>query len=320
MSERRLPWPEGQTPLMLAPMQGLTNRGLRGVQARLGRPDLLFTEFVRVRPGARQLIAASDLAEATTAHEGIPLVVQLIGKLDESVVEAARELVELGIEHLNLNMGCPFGRMKSELAGGGMFCHPGTVLPLLSALRPLVPGSLSVKTRAGLDDPEQILALVPLFEEGGADFLILHPRTVAQRYEGEADHAITRRLVEATSLPVIANGDVRSPGDARRVLEETGAAGLMIGRGAISDPLLFERIRGRAPARPTGQARHEEVASHLEALLEVYAGMFQGEVQIVSKLKEAVRQVDDPELQRWVGKLCRVKTLARFRERLRSGG
>ena len=309
MSEHCLPWAEGHTPLMLAPMQGLTNRGLRAIYAKSAHPDLLFTEFVQVRAGAREPIAPVDLKEAQATHEQIPLVVQLIGRPDAGVVEAARQLASLGVRHINLNMGCPFGRMRSHLAGGGMFCDPDSILPLLEALRPEVRGSLSVKTRAGYADGEEILELAPLFEAGGVDFLILHPRTVLQRYEGAADHAITRALVERTRLPVIANGDIWRVEDAGQVLEDTGAAGLMLGRGAIADPLLFERIRGRAPKRPTGAARKEELTGHLRALLAVYQELFCGEVQVISKLKEAVKPVEDPELQRWKKKLTRCRSL-----------
>ena len=132
---------------MLAPMQGLTNRALRSVFAETAKPDVLFTEFVRVRRKGDALIANSDFVEALAKAPGVPLVVQVIGSADEGVVEATRDLVARGVEHINVNMGCPFGRMTSVLAGGGMFRYPETVEPLLSQLRAIVPGSLSVKTR-----------------------------------------------------------------------------------------------------------------------------------------------------------------------------
>ena len=106
---------------MLAPMQGLTNRALRDVYGQLANPDVLFTEFVRVRPNAKKVITDSDFVEATTRAAGIPLVVQVIGCADDGVVAAVGDLVARGVEHINVNMGCPFGRMTSVLAGGGMF-------------------------------------------------------------------------------------------------------------------------------------------------------------------------------------------------------
>jgi tRNA-dihydrouridine synthase B len=314
-----LPWADDLRPLMLGPMQGLTNRVLRAVFAKIARPDVLFTEFVRVRPGARQLIANSDYLEATTTADGIPLVVQVIGSADEGVVEATRDLVERGVEHINVNMGCPWGRMTSVLSGGGMFRAPETVAPMLSALRAIVPGSLSVKTRAGLEDEREIFAVLDGFEEAGIDFLVVHPRTVAQKYKGDANHVLTGELVERCSFPVIANGDVTTVGEAERVLEETGAAGLMLGRGAIADPLLFERIRGRAPAEVEPEGRKQQLARHYLALLDGFEDIFFGDAQILAKLKENTAHVDDPALRRWVKAIKKQRTVEGVRTLLEAG-
>ena len=304
-----VPWTQ-DTPLMLAPMQGLTNRALRGVFGRTVRPDVLFTEFVRVRPRARKPIANSDFTEALTTVPGIPLVVQVIGSADEGVVQATRDLVARGVEHINVNMGCPWGRMTSVLAGGGMFRQPETVEPMLAELRELVPGSLSVKTRAGIDDERQILRVLSSFENAGVDFLVVHPRTVEQKYKGDANHELTREIVASTSLAVIANGDVRDAADAARVLETTGARGLMLGRGAVADPKLFARIRGEAPPRPDGESRKRELALHLSMLLEAYAEVFHGDTQIISRFKETLAHVNDPDLARWIKTLKKQKRVA----------
>jgi len=304
-----LPWTRPQ-PLMLAPMQGLTNRALRSVFAELVEPDLLFTEFVRVRPRSQTPIAKSDFLEATSTVPGIPLVVQVIGCADEGVIQATRDLVDAGVEHVNVNMGCPWGRMTSVLAGGGMFRAPETVAPMLRELRAVVPGSLSVKTRAGIDDERQIFEVLPAFEESGVDFLIVHPRTVQQKYKGEANHALTREIVAHSSLTVIANGDVRDEEQAQRVLAETGAAGLMLGRGAVSDPHLFQRVRGLAPPRPEGPERKRELAAYLARLLEGYRELFCGDAQVLNKLKEVLAHVQDPELARWIKKLKKQRRTA----------
>ena len=242
-----LPWPAGRPPLMLAPMQGVTNPALRSLFAEWARPDVLFTEFLRVRPAsAGGPLAPKDLRQARGEEHGVPLVVQLIGSEPAGLIDAAGAAQRAGAVHLNLNLGCPFGRMTSG-SGGQLLQRPAQLAPVLTALRAVVEGSLSVKVRSGWDDPEQIFSLLPLFEAAGIDYLVLHPRTVVQHYEGEADHRITARVVEGTRLPVIANGDIRTAEVGRRVLEETGAAGLMLGRGAIADPELFARLRGEAP-------------------------------------------------------------------------
>jgi tRNA-dihydrouridine synthase len=304
-------------PLMLAPMQGLTNRALRAVYGEHAPPDVLFTEFVRVRQRGRHRVAPVDFEEATARVAGISLVVQVIGSLDDGVVEATRDLVERGVEHINVNMGCPWGRMTSILAGGGMFRFPESVEPLLAALRPLVPGSLSVKTRLGIGDPDAIFDLLPAFENAGVDFLVVHARTVDQKYRGAADHGRTARLVQSTHLPIIANGDIRDAPGAQQILEKTGAAGLMVGRGAIFDPHIFARMRGVRGPRPQGAQRQEEVADHLHALLEAYRTLFHGDAQVLAKMREVLVHLDDPELRKWIKALRKKKKVAHFAEVLR---
>ena len=303
-----LPWTVA-TPLMLAPMQGITNRALRAVYGDLAKPDVLFTEFVRVKPKAKRLIAETDYIEATTRVPGIPLVVQVIGCADDGVVEAVRDLVNRGVEHINVNMGCPFGRMTSVLAGGGMFKHPETVYPMLAALREIVPGSLSVKTRLGIEGKREIFSVLDSFARANVDFLIVHSRTVNQKYRGDADHELSREIVDAMTMPVIANGDVRSVDDAERVLEQTAASGLMLGRGAVNDHLLFERIRRVEPASPTTEARKQEVIERLRISLDMYQGIFHGDAQVMSKFREVVNQIDDPELARFCKKLRKAKSV-----------
>jgi len=310
-----LPW-STPSPLMLAPMQGLTNRGLRKAYGQAVKPDVLFTEFVRVRPGAPRPVAASDFVEATSTVPGIPLVVQVIGSADEGVVEATTELVAAGVQHINVNMGCPWGRMTSVLAGGGMFRAPHTVAPMLRKLRALVPGSLSVKTRTGIDNERQIFDVLPAFADAGIDFLVVHSRTVAQKYRGRANHALTAELVQALDIPVIANGDVRSVDDARAVLAQTGAAGLMLGRGALADPHLFARIRGIAPAVPTSAQRKAELSTLWRAILDEYVELFAGDAQVIAKFGSLTRHIDDPHLKRWLKGFKKARRVAQLQAAL----
>lgn len=293
---------------MLAPMQGLTNRALRAVYGEIAKPDVLFTEFVRVRPKAKKVIANSDFIEATTRVPGIPLVVQVIGCADEGVVDAVADLVERGVEHINVNMGCPFGRMTSVLAGGGMFKQPETVYPMLAALREIVPGSLSVKTRLGIEGQREIFTVLDSFSKAKIDFLIVHSRTVKQKYKGEADHELTREIVQTLKIPVIANGDIRTVEDANRVSQQTGASGIMLGRGAIADHRLFERIRGNAHTNPSEDERIQEVTLRLRMLLERYQDIFHGDAQVLAKFKEVLAHLDLPELIRLRKRLRKARS------------
>lgn len=298
---------------MLAPMQGLTNRALRSYFINQVRPDVVFTEFMQVNSAAAvKRLSPTDLREIASSEERVPLVVQLVGHGRDALVSASHEAQRAGAVHLNLNMGCPYGRMTSGLTGGGMLKRPADIAEVIKPLRDSVRGSFSIKIRAGYEDPEQIFSLLPLFESTGVDFLILHPRTVIQEYKGAADHAVTSRVVKETRIPVIANGDIRSAADGQRVLNETGAVGLMLGRGAIADPLLFERLRGRANPEPLTAERETEICHYLREVLPLYRELFCGDTQVLGKLKAIVSQMDDPELSKMLKGLKRAKDLNVF--------
>jgi tRNA-dihydrouridine synthase len=306
---------------MLAPMQGLTNRALRSLFIEWVRPDLVFTEFMRINPSARkQPLTPADLTEAAAAEGGIPLVVQLIGHGREALVSAAQAAQDAGARHINLNMGCPFGRMTSSVTGGGMLRRPEDLKTVIPALRRAVSGSFSVKLRSGYEDPRQIFDLLPLFEASGVDFLVLHPRTVLQKYGGFADHALTAEVVRQTSLAVIANGDIRDCATGRHVQHQTGAAGLMLGRGAISDPLLFERLRGKATAEPDRNERSAMLRRYLGAILTSYTELFCGEAQVLARIKEIVTTINEPSFEKTFNLLKKSRTVGSFRAALQELG
>lgn len=298
---------------MLAPMQGLTNRGLRHLFAQWVKPDTLFTEFMRVAPGeTRKRLSSTDLSEITHTEEGVPLVVQLIGHGTESLVAAATIAQAHGAKHLNLNLGCPYGRMTTGLTGGGILQQPGLLQELIPALREVISGSFSVKLRSGYDNPQQIFSLLPLFETAKVDFLVLHPRTVVQEYEGFADHGITARVVQHTNIPVIANGDVRTAKNGLQLLEQTKAAGLMLGRGAIADPLLFQRIRSGIIEQPERAEHAAMLRYYLAGLLERYQGIFCGEQQVLGKVKSVFATMDDPDFAKQLKSLKKAHTIQQF--------
>ncbi|WP_239077384.1 tRNA-dihydrouridine synthase [Geobacter sp. SVR] len=307
-----LPWQPGTTPLMLAPMQGLTNRALRGYFIEQVRPDVIFTEFMRVKAGAVSPLLPADVRDISPEQDGVPLVVQLVGHGRDLLVAAARTAQEAGARHINLNMGCPYGRMGGGLTGGGMLRSPDDLAEIIPALREAIRGSFSVKIRSGYDDPDQILSLLPLFEASGVDFLVLHPRTVVQKYDAQADHRVTARVVRETRLPVIANGDILTTADGKRVLAETGVAGLMLGRGAITDPLLFRRLRGEASPEPGLDERSTELDRYLREMLSRYGQLFCGDIQVLNKIKEIIAYLDNPELAKPLKELRRAKTLRAF--------
>jgi tRNA-dihydrouridine synthase len=297
---------------MLAPMQGLTNRAIRALFVQWVRPDTVFTEFMRVSSVSAKRLTPSDRREISAAEEGVPLVVQLVGHGAQALVDAALAAQEAGARHINLNMGCPYGRMTTGLTGGGMLRRPEELYEVIPALRRAISGTFSIKLRAGYDDPDQVLTLLPLFEAAGVDFLVLHPRTVVQEYGGQADHSVTAAVVRRTSLPVIANGDIRTAPDGLRVLRETGAAGLMLGRGAIADPLLFERLRGRAAAAPDRQERTAQLCRYLREVLGRYQEIFCGETQVLGKVKAVLATMEDDDLGKILKQLRKAQNVRAF--------
>jgi tRNA-dihydrouridine synthase len=301
---------------MLAPMQGLTNRGLRRLFARMVQPDVVFTEFIQVRKSGPRVISAADCLEVQDQGGLVPLVVQLIGADRVSLSAAAEQVQAQGGFHININLGCPYGRMGKKAAGGALLQQPAALEDILRVLRPVIDGSFSLKVRAGFSEPEELYRLLPLFEDCGVDFLVVHARAVAQRYSGMADHSITAEVVRRTRLPVIANGDICTKEYGLRVLEESGAAGLMLGRGAIGDPYLFNRLRGTHPAVSTASERCREVYGYLQELVWEYQGIFCGEQQVLAKVKEVLAYIPDPELTRTVRQLRKAKTIKRFMQRL----
>jgi tRNA-dihydrouridine synthase len=311
-----LPWPAGTTPLMLAPMQGVTNRATRALLIDWVQPDVLFTEFMRVNAVGRKRLAKGDLRDVAASEQGVPLVVQLVGHGHETLSAAAQEAQTAGAVHINLNLGCPYGRMTTSATGGKLLQHPAKLERIIPELRRTISGTFSIKLRAGYDDPAQIFDLLPLLEAANVDFLVLHPRTVLQEYAGHADHAVTTEVIAQTDIPVIANGDIRTAAEGQRILRETGAAGLMLGRGAISDPLLFERLRGLSPEVRDRNERAALLRRYLHDLLGRYHALFCGDAQILSKIKGVVLFISDPDFDRQLMQLRKAKNLQIFTERV----
>ena len=307
-----LPWDDGAVPLMLAPMQGLTNDALRACYIKHYFPDIVFTEFVRVQTQSRKRIGRHELGEIAAHDAVVPLVVQLIGNSGKALADAARQLEDRGCRHLNLNLGCPYGRMTTGATGGELLRDPDKLAELLTDLRAAIRGSFSIKCRAGYSDPRQLFELLPLYQDLGIDYVILHPRTVVQKYTGTADHNLTAEAVASTVLPVIANGDINTAAIGRQLLDETGVAGLMLGRGALADPWLFQRIRGELPESVDEDQRRREVFEQLSDLVPRYLIRFCGERQALMKLKDLLNFIPDECLQRDLGKLKRATTIVRF--------
>ncbi len=298
--------------LMLAPMQGLTNRVLRQWFIDHVAPDMVFTEFMRVQTRSRKRVTKSDLSEVNSHKGQTPLVAQMIGSGEEPLCEAAEGLQLAGAQHLNLNLGCPYGRMLSGATGGELLREPVKLAALLRKLRAQIKVDFSIKCRAGYDDPRQIFELLTIFADCGVDWLILHPRTVEQRYDGAADHQLTAEVAAISPLPLIANGDINDVETGLVILKIPGLSGLMLGRGALADPFLFKRLR-EGDAQPlTDEERSAQLQSYIGDLLPGYLEHFCGERQTLMKLKDLLNFIPDVSRQRVLGKMKRAQSLEKF--------
>lgn len=258
--------PANRPLLALAPMQDVTDWAFWKLIAGYGGPDLYFTEYFRVTKGYR--LQRSILRSILDNPTGKPAIAQIIGNDVEWMVRCARQLERHPVAAVDLNLGCPAPVVYRKCAGGGLLRDPGRINDLLGALRAGIDGRFTVKTRIGFSNPAEFDRLLDVFSSHRLDLLTVHGRTVTEKY---GPHVHLDRIAQAVarmSCPVIANGNVGTVAGARHIWEMTGAQGLMIGRGAIRNPWIFQQIRddfdGNAVVYPTGR----DVLGYVNALYE----------------------------------------------------
>ena len=255
-------------PVLLAPMAGITDRPFRGIVAGFGA-GLVVSEMVAT---AEMLTARPSVrAKAEIAAGAARTAVQIAGRDPAPMAEAARRLAGEGAPILDINMGCPAKKVTSGACGAALMREPDRALAIVEAVAAAVPVPVTVKMRLGWDDgclnaPE----IARLAEGAGARMITVHGRTRAQGYTGAADWAAVRAVCRAVTVPVVVNGDIRDTTAARTALAASGAAAVMVGRGALGAPWVPAQIAaglaGRAgPGRPRGAALADLVAAHLDA-------------------------------------------------------
>src|SRR5271169_3172124 len=232
----------GERPLLiLAPMQDITDLPFWRVLARYGGPDVYYTEYFRVHRDSRpEKYILRSIDENPT---GRPVIAQMIGQDIEALRRTAGELQKRAIAGIDLNLGCPAPIVCKKDAGGGLLRHPGKMDEIMREVRAAVHLRFTVKTRIGFDSPDEFPALLDLFRRHPIDALTVHGRTVREMYKPVVHYDAIARAARLMACPVFANGNVTGAESARRVVELTGARGLMIGRGAIRNPWIFEQIR-----------------------------------------------------------------------------
>jgi nifR3 family TIM-barrel protein len=256
--------------VVLAPMAGVTNLPFRLI-AREAGAGLVFTETV----SAKGLVVGGKkswrLVETAPAAE--PLAYQLFGNDPQVLAEATRQLVDRGAVLVDLNLGCPVKKFLKHGAGACLLRDPPAIAPILAAMRRAIPaGVLSVKIRLGWDERSITAPQVArIAEAAGVDFVTVHGRTRAQLYRGRASRPRIAEVVHAVAIPVLANGDVETADDVRDMLHATGAAGVMVGRGAMANPWLFRQVADpECAGEPSARDRAALVGRHLELMLRYF--------------------------------------------------
>jgi tRNA-dihydrouridine synthase len=229
--------------LALAPMQDVTTLQFMRVLHRYGGPDVYWTEYFRVHGDSRPEKWILD--SITKNPTGRPVVAQLIGNDIPALVRNAKLLQQFPVAAIDLNLGCPAPIVYRKCAGGGLLREPEKIDAILGALRDAVTIPFTVKTRLGFASPAEFAALLKIFAKHPIDLLTVHARTVAQMYRPGVRYDLIAHAAKEMHCPVLLNGNVFSAAQAQQLLAETGARGLMIGRGAIRNPWLFAQIRAQ---------------------------------------------------------------------------
>lgn len=260
--------PGGSPVTALAPMQDVTTLPFMRLLGKYGAPDLLFTEYFRVH-GHSNL--ETHIVDSILHHDtGRPVFAQLIGESLPDLERTVRaiESRELPVAGIDLNMGCPAPKVYKKNVGGGLLREPEKIDQVLGCLRAAVQGRFTVKMRIGFEDDRNFEAILDLIDKHQVDLLSLHARTVKEAYRSEVHYEYIRRAAKRLDCPVLANGNITSVAKGQQVLEDTGSAGLMIGRHCIRNPWIFRQMREHFAGEPIFEPTLADVRQYVEDLFE----------------------------------------------------
>lgn len=258
-------------PVVLAPMAGITNYPSR-ILAKEQGCGLVCAEMVSDKGLVYGNTRTSRMLYV--APEERPLSMQLFGSDVESMVAAAKLVEQSDADIIDINMGCPVPKVTKPGGGCALMRDLDKAEAIISAVVQTVTKPVTVKMRKGWDeDHVNVLELAKIAENSGASAITVHGRTRVQMYSGEADWNIIKRVVDSVSIPVIGNGDVTGPLEAKELFETTGCAGIMIGRAAQGNPWIFGQVKaflstGDLIVAPTAEEKIAMCIRHLDMLLE----------------------------------------------------
>lgn len=264
---------EIQNRMVLAPMAGISNSAYRRIVKEMG-VGLIYAEMVSDKAICFDNAKTYDLLKMR--QEERPIVQQIFGSDKESFVLAAKKIEEtMHPDIIDINMGCPVPKVAIRAqAGSALLKDPDKIYDIVKSVKEAVKVPVTVKIRSGWDENHiNACEVAKKCEQAGAAAIAVHARTRSQGYSGLADWSIIKAVKESVSIPVIGNGDVTTPEDFKKMLEETGCDAVMIGRGALGNPWIFREIEeymktGTVKTHPTFKDKLEMIKKHYELLLE----------------------------------------------------
>jgi nifR3 family TIM-barrel protein len=252
--------------MILAPMAGITNLPFRLINRDFG-VGLTFTEMISANGLVRGMKKTRHYLHAHPDDR--PLGVQIFGADPSILAEAARIITDLGADLLDINMGCPVKKVVKTGAGAALMKDPPRIAAILEAVRKGTHLPLTVKVRAGWKTQcINVLEISKIAEDSGVDAVVVHPRTADQAFSGMADWSLIERVKARLKIPVIGNGDIKKGEDAIRMMRTTGCDAMMVGRGCLGNPWIFEQINARLqglvdPLPPSLARREQMIRRHL---------------------------------------------------------
>ena len=243
----------GERPVLLAPMEDVTDIGFRHLCKRYGA-SMVYTEFVSAEALVRSI--KSTVSKLTISDEERPVGIQIYGRDTESMVEAAKIVEQAHPDVIDLNFGCPVKKVAGKGAGAGMLRNIPLLLDITREVVKAVKVPVTVKTRLGWDKTDLIITdLAERLQDCGIQALTIHGRTRSQMYTGEADWTLIGEVKNnpRIHIPIIGNGDITSSEEAKMAFDRYGVDGVMVGRATFGRPWIFKEIRDFLDGRPADE-------------------------------------------------------------------
>jgi len=275
----------------LAPMAGVSDPALRLICKKMGA-GLVVTELTSVNAIVeKQKQLQSQMKDITEfiefSEKERPLSVQLFGS-DIFALEKAAKIVEPFFDIIDYNMGCPAPHITKQMAGGALLQNSSLTQEIFRTLVNTVKRPISLKMRIGVDASNKLLFqdIAKIAEREGIKMITLHPRTVSQGYSGHSDWDMIKKLKQTVSVPIVGNGDITSPEIAKKVLNYTGCDYVMVGRGAMGNPFIFEQINDYLEF-----GTYKKYTSHdkLEAFVQYMEATTDYKIRFVNIKQQAIR-------------------------------